>query len=134
MQLMQPYVQVWENPNGNVTISSASPLCLSFMVLPGMNTWSPSLFSFLMLLGLCYCFLGIAIIADLFMAAIEMITSRTVEVTVIRPGVGKVTEEVLTWNPTIANLTLMALGSSAPEILLAVIGTVKDLGTDNVDE
>ena len=25
------------------------------------------------------------------------------------------------WNPTVANLTLMALGSSAPEILLSVI-------------
>jgi len=32
------------------------------------------------------------------------------------------------WNPTVANLTLMALGSSAPEILLSVIETVKNLG------
>jgi Ca2+/Na+ antiporter len=31
------------------------------------------------------------------------------------------------WNATVANLTLMALGSSAPEILLSVIETVKDL-------
>ena len=31
------------------------------------------------------------------------------------------------WNPTVANLTLMALGSSAPEILLSVIGTVQDI-------
>ena len=28
------------------------------------------------------------------------------------------------WNPTVANLTLMALGSSAPEILLSVIEIV----------
>jgi solute carrier family 8 (sodium/calcium exchanger) len=28
------------------------------------------------------------------------------------------------WNPTVANLTLMALGSSAPEILLNVIETI----------
>lgn len=33
------------------------------------------------------------------------------------------------WNPTIANLTLMALGSSAPEILLSVIETVSTLGS-----
>ena len=32
------------------------------------------------------------------------------------------------WNPTIANLTLMALGSSAPEILLSVIETIQTLG------
>lgn len=32
------------------------------------------------------------------------------------------------WNATVANLTLMALGSSAPEILLAVIETATKLG------
>ena len=31
------------------------------------------------------------------------------------------------WNPTVANLTLMALGSSAPEILLSVIETLGGL-------
>ena len=36
--------------------------------------------------------------------------------------------KVMFWNPTVANLTLLALGSSAPEILLAVIETVKNLG------
>ena len=34
------------------------------------------------------------------------------------------TYHVMVWNPTVANLTLMALGSSAPEILLSVIETV----------
>ncbi|PAV62329.1 hypothetical protein WR25_16723 [Diploscapter pachys] len=33
-------------------------------------------------------------------------------------------EEVKIWNPTVANLTLMALGSSAPEILLSIIEIV----------
>ena len=28
---------------------------------------------------------------------------------------------MLLWNPTVANLTLLALGSSAPEIMLAVL-------------
>lgn len=36
--------------------------------------------------------------------------------------------QVAVWNPTIANLTLMALGSSAPEILLSVIEALKSLG------
>lgn len=40
----------------------------------------------------------------------------------------KTTIQVKVWNPTIANLTLMALGSSAPEILLSVIETVGTLG------
>ena len=36
--------------------------------------------------------------------------------------------KVYVWNPTVANLSLMALGSSAPEILLNVIETVATLG------
>ncbi len=32
--------------------------------------------------------------------------------------------EVNIWNDTVANLTLMALGSSAPEILLSIIGNI----------
>ena len=34
---------------------------------------------------------------------------------------------VLVWNPTLANLSLLALGSSAPEILLSCIETVRNL-------
>lgn len=33
------------------------------------------------------------------------------------------------WNPTVANLTLMAFGSSAPEIFLSVLSTVGTLGS-----
>ena len=40
----------------------------------------------------------------------------------------KYTVDVQVWNATIANLTLMALGSSAPEILLNVIETVNTRG------
>lgn len=38
------------------------------------------------------------------------------------------TTKVLVWNSTMANLTLMALGSSAPEILLAIIEAAGNLG------
>ena len=37
-------------------------------------------------------------------------------------------KKVDVWNQTVANLTLMALGSSAPEILLAVMETCQNLG------
>ncbi|CAH2044624.1 unnamed protein product, partial [Iphiclides podalirius] len=54
------------------------------------------------------------------MAAIEVITSREKEVRVRRNGSEQIIV-VRVWNETVANLTLMALGSSAPEILLSVI-------------
>ena len=69
------------------------------------------------LLGLFYLFAGVSVIADIFMESIEVITSQTYLKTY--PS-GK-TYEVKVWNETVANLTLMALGSSAPEILLATI-------------
>ena len=40
----------------------------------------------------------------------------------------KIKLKVTVWNPTVANLSLMALGSSAPELLLSIIETVTTLG------
>merc|ERR1719160_2163287 len=65
--------------------------------------------------------MGVAIVADIFMGAIERITSKKAKVH--NPKTGK-TVTVKVWNDTVANLTLMALGSSAPEILLSVIELV----------
>ena len=73
-------------------------------------------------LCLFFLFLGIAIISDRFMAAIEIITSQEKEIKIRDPASGKVKlVTVKIWNETVSNLTLMALGSSAPEILLSVI-------------
>lgn len=71
--------------------------------------------------ALCYMFLGVSIVSDRFMSAIEMITSQEKEVTVTRPNGEKAIVSVQIWNETVSNLTLMALGSSAPEIMLSVI-------------
>ncbi|XP_022103821.1 sodium/calcium exchanger 1-like isoform X2 [Acanthaster planci] len=71
--------------------------------------------------ALCFMFLGVSIIADRFMSAIEVITSKEREVTVKRPNGEVLTVSVRIWNETVSNLTLMALGSSAPEILLSII-------------
>lgn len=72
-------------------------------------------------LGLGYLFLGVSIIADRFMAAIEVITSQEKEIHVVDANGVSQTVMVRYWNETVSNLTLMALGSSAPEILLSII-------------
>ena len=74
----------------------------------------------LYLLELLWLFLGVAIVADIFMAAIEQITSQEKKVTLMVRGEWT-SYYVRVWNPTVANLSLMALGSSAPEIMLSVI-------------
>ncbi|XP_073689878.1 sodium/calcium exchanger 3 isoform X6 [Garra rufa] len=71
--------------------------------------------------AMIYMFLGVSIIADRFMAAIEVITSQEKEIIIKRPNGETTTTTIRVWNETVSNLTLMALGSSAPEILLSVI-------------
>jgi solute carrier family 8 (sodium/calcium exchanger) len=83
--------------------------------------------SYLIFMG--WLFMGISISADIFMEAIEVITSQTTMVTVMDHESQTISQmEVVVWNPTLANLTLMAFGSSAPEIILSILEAVKDLG------
>lgn len=53
--------------------------CSDALLLPLINeyTWSVETRAVLYFIGLLYCFMGIAIIADVFMGAIEKITSTT---------------------------------------------------------
>ncbi|XP_078609657.1 sodium/calcium exchanger 3-like isoform X5 [Branchiostoma floridae x Branchiostoma japonicum] len=89
-------------------------------------TWPIALRAFLYLFAMLYCFMGVAIIADVFMCSIEVITSKTKTISIVKPGTDIVEEvDVRIWNDTVANLTLMALGSSAPEILLSIVGIIK---------
>ena len=71
--------------------------------------------------SMIYLFLGVSIVADRFMAAIEVITSKEKEIVVKRSDGTTTKVNVRVWNETVSNLSLMALGSSAPEILLSVI-------------
>jgi len=84
-------------------------------------TWPDGVRGFLYAFGMVYWFLGVAIAADLFMASIETVTSARKKA--VGPD-GKV-RTAKVWNETVATLTLMALGSSAPEIFLSVIDIVK---------
>ncbi|XP_058255261.1 sodium/calcium exchanger 1b isoform X2 [Hemibagrus wyckioides] len=100
--------------------------CFPGVILP---VWEPQNPSFgdkvaratVYFVALVYMFLGVSIIADRFMASIEVITSQEREITIKKPNGETTTTTVRIWNETVSNLTLMALGSSAPEILLSVI-------------
>ncbi|CAE7555142.1 SLC8A2 [Symbiodinium sp. CCMP2592] len=84
------------------------------------HLWNKPLRAILYGVGMVYMFLGVSIVADMFMNSIEEITSRSKQV--MKKDGRTITYKV--WNPTVANLTLLALGSSAPEILLSVVETL----------
>ncbi|XP_026179765.1 sodium/calcium exchanger 1-like isoform X2 [Mastacembelus armatus] len=110
----------------NHTKCGGSTECVEGVILP---MWKPDNPAFtdrlaratIYFLGLAYMFLGVSIIADRFMASIEVITSQERQITIKKPNGEKITTTVRIWNETVSNLTLMALGSSAPEILLSVV-------------
>lgn len=125
--------------NGTAIVNAADPrICEeggkgTFLPFFEEHNWPVWLRGTLYCLGLGWSFMGVAIIADIFMVAIEEITSKRKQVMIK----GKAFY-VKTWNDTVANLTLMALGSSAPEILLACIETLSgkffagDLGPSTI--
>ena len=75
-----------------------------------------------------YLFIGVAIISDVFMDSIEVITSQTRTIITEDDEGHKIIRKAPVWNPTMANLTLMALGSSAPEIILNIYETLITFG------
>ena len=92
--------------------SRAASICRPGVVLP---VWMPQenlmlgdtiaracIYAF----GLIYMFLGVSIIADRFMAAIEVITSQERKITVIDSSGNKQTVMVRYWNETVSNLTV----------------------------
>ena len=86
----------------------------------GADAWIPILWC--IILGWIFV-PGVSMGADVFMSSIEVITAK--EFKVIKKIDGHFKEfHVRVWNNTVANLTLMALGSSAPEILLSIIEIV----------
>ncbi|KAM9809006.1 sodium/calcium exchanger 1b isoform X3 [Syngnathus typhle] len=113
----------------NKTECSKPEECTPGVMLP---VWEPMNPSFgdkvaratVYFVALVYMFLGVSIVADRFMASIEVITSQEKEITIKKPNGETSTTTVRIWNETVSNLTLMALGSSAPEILLSVIEVV----------
>lgn len=110
----------------NSTTCGGRTNCIEGVILP---IWKPENPSFterlaratIYFVALVYMFLGVSIIADRFMASIEVITSQERKITIKKPNGEKITTTVRIWNETVSNLTLMALGSSAPEILLSVV-------------
>ncbi|CAG5113164.1 Oidioi.mRNA.OKI2018_I69.chr2.g7297.t1.cds [Oikopleura dioica] len=104
---------------------AAYPTCAMGMILPLVDesNMSMSIRILMYLVGLFWFFVGVAIVADIFMVSIEVITSKETHITVLVDGQPE-KHKVRFWNATVANLTLMAMGSSMPEIFLNIIEIV----------
>ncbi|CAD6198497.1 unnamed protein product [Caenorhabditis auriculariae] len=112
---------------GNITWTVGEH-CKKGLIVPLLSISFQS--ALLYFIGLVYGFLGITLAVDVFMRSIERITRATIRGNKrSRNGDLLETEEqqryerVRVWNPAVANLTVMAVGSSAPEIMLNIAET-----------
>mmetsp|Transcript_22463 Transcript_22463/g.58652 ORF Transcript_22463/g.58652 Transcript_22463/m.58652 type:complete len:864 (+) Transcript_22463:1727-4318(+) len=102
----------------------------SVILVPGFNLMHRGVLIVCYALFFIWLFFGIAICSDIFSESIENITSLTHKVVRKHPRTGeKVVVEEKVWNWVVANISLMAFGTSAPEILLSIVETLTQLGS-----
>uniref|UniRef100_A0A7S3VKC0 Calx-beta domain-containing protein n=1 Tax=Dunaliella tertiolecta TaxID=3047 RepID=A0A7S3VKC0_DUNTE len=124
----------WELPppgRGYIIWSDARAECSNSVILvPGFNLLHKGILIAVYALFLIWLFFGIAICSDIFTEAIENIYAHTRKVRRKHPRTGEdVVVEEKVWNWVVANISLMAFGTSAPEILLSIVETLTQLGS-----
>jgi len=117
----------WSSGKGSIVYYDFASCSSSFINLPGINLLPNWLLGCMWALFLLWLFFGIAIISDAFVAGIEVITAQTHIVVRIDKAGNRVEREEEVWNWVVANITLLAVGSSSPEILLSLIDTLLTL-------
>lgn len=103
--------------------------CESYFIFSGETDLGNNVRIFLYFIGLAYCFIGLSAITARFFQSMENVVKHTRKVVVIDP----VTKaEIIThekvWNYTIADISLLAFGTSFPQISLATIDAIQNLG------
>lgn len=103
--------------------------CESYLIFSGETSLGDGFRAFLYFLGLAYCFIGLSAITARFFRSMENVVKHTRELVKIDPRSNTVvvTHEKV-WNYTIADITLLAFGTSFPQISLAIIDSLQNLG------
>lgn len=102
--------------------------CFEYWIFSGEVLWSSKLRSAVYALCLTYCFIGIAASTATFMRAMEVMVKQTKKVKRkhISTGLEEV-KEVRIWNSTVADITLLAVGTSVPPIAISIIEAFENL-------
>lgn len=103
--------------------------CDSYLLFQGETNLSNGVRTFLYLLGLAYCFIGLSAITSKFFHSMENMMRQTKKVEWIDPDSNLlVVKEEKLWNYTIADISLLAFGTSFPQISLATIDAIRNIG------
>ncbi|KAJ1631476.1 hypothetical protein T492DRAFT_995639 [Pavlovales sp. CCMP2436] len=106
-----------------------SRTCTSFISFPAINLVNHGMLGTLYFLALLYIFLGIFLMTEPFLAAIEMIVSKKITRSEMGADGSLIRVQRDWWNPTVANITMLGVGTSAPVLALVIIGAITSLNS-----
>ncbi|CAM8928088.1 unnamed protein product [Rhodiola kirilowii] len=107
----------------------AQEKCDSYLIFYGEVSLGNGVRASLYLLGLAYCFIGLSAITGRFFQSMENVVKHSRKVVVWDPSTN--TEHIKyekIWNYTIADISLLAFGTSFPQISLATIDAFRNIG------
>lgn len=103
--------------------------CESFLLFHGEILLGNGLRAFLYFLGLAYCFIGLSAITARFFRSMENVVKHSRTVVEIDPHTNtEIIRQEKVWNYAIADITLLAFGTSFPQISLATIDAIRNIG------
>ncbi|KAK3194113.1 hypothetical protein Dsin_025423 [Dipteronia sinensis] len=104
--------------------------CDCYLLFSGETSLGDGFRAFLYFLGLAYCFIGLSAITSRFFCSMENVVKHSRRVVEIDPCTNtEIVRYEKVWNYTIADITLLAFGTSFPQISLATIDALRNLGS-----
>lgn len=103
--------------------------CESYLIFSSETSLWGSFRIFLYFMGLAYCFIGLSAITARFFRSMENVVKHSRKVVEIDPHTNtEIIRYEKVWNFTIADISLLAFGTSFPQISLATIDAIRNIG------
>ncbi|XP_044363854.1 magnesium/proton exchanger 1 [Triticum aestivum] len=113
----------------NTTMGSTTRSCDAYLLFNGETLLPNGVRAFLCTVALAYCFIGLSAITARFFKSMESITNHSREVVTVDTETNTpIVKHEKVWNYTIADIALLAFGTSFPQISLATIDAIRNLG------
>lgn len=103
--------------------------CESYLIFSGETSLGGAFRIFLYFMGLAYCFIGLSAITARFFRSMENVVKHSRKVVEIDPDTNaEIIRYEKVWNFTVADISLLAFGTSFPQISLATIDAIRNIG------
>lgn len=122
---------VWEAYNQSTEALNIVEIenCQSYFLFHGEIDLGVGSRTFLYFLALAYCFIGLSAITARFFRSMENVVKHSRKIVEIDPYTkNEVIRYEKVWNYTIADISLLAFGTSFPQISLATIDAIRNIG------